>query len=223
MAEALLRKHGGDRYEPLSAALAPTRIHPFAIRVMNEIGIDISGQRSKSVSEYLGKIPVTHVLFVCRPAEEHCPRLYPPAAPQSWPVEDPATFQGTEEECLIKFREVRDDIDGRIQRWLAAQPELLASSAVARSGSNCVHEDKHAIRPTDCGLMGNKAVGAQIVGGKTRREAAVRLILGQGQIIGATATLFFLVKTALSAFTISAAIITALLTGSSIYLFRFKK
>ncbi len=119
MAEALLRKHGGDGYEARSAGLEPTTVHPLAIRVMNEIGIDISGQRSKSVKEYLSRIPVGHVIFVCQRAEKNCPYLYPPQVPESWPFEDPAAAEGSEEERLQKFREARDQIDQRIRSWLA--------------------------------------------------------------------------------------------------------
>ena len=122
MAEALLRKHAGDRFEALSAGMEPTTVHPLAIRAMNEVGIDISGQRSKSVKEYLGKIPVGQVIFVCARAEKNCPFLYPPQVPESWPFEDPAACQGTEEECLEKFRHVRDQIEARIKAWLAAHP-----------------------------------------------------------------------------------------------------
>jgi len=122
MAEALLRKHAGDRYEALSAGMEPTTVHPLAVRAMNEVGIDISGQRSKSVKEYLGKIPFGHVIFVCARAEKNCPYLYPPLVPKSWPFEDPAACQGTEEECLEKFRQVRDEIAAHIEAWLAAPP-----------------------------------------------------------------------------------------------------
>jgi arsenate reductase (thioredoxin) len=122
MAEAMLRKHAGDRYEALSAGMEPTTVHPLAIRAMNEVGIDISGQRSKSVKEYLGRIAQGHVVFVCAKAEKNCPYLYPLLVPESWPFEDPAACQGTEEECLEKFRQVRDQIEARIKAWLGAHP-----------------------------------------------------------------------------------------------------
>ena len=122
MAEGLLRKHAGDRYEALSAGMEPGKIHPLAIRAMNEVGIDISSQRSKSVKEYLGRTPLSHVIFVCAKAEKNCPYLYPPLAPESWPFEDPAACQGTEEERLEKFRQVREQIEARIKGWLAGHP-----------------------------------------------------------------------------------------------------
>ena len=122
MAEGLLRKHAGDRYEALSAGLEPAKVHPLAIRAMSEAGIDISSQRSKSVKEYLGKIALGHVIFVCAKAEKHCPYLYPPLVPESWPFEDPAACQGTGKSAWREFRRVRDQIEARIRAWLAAHP-----------------------------------------------------------------------------------------------------
>jgi arsenate reductase len=119
MAEALLRHYGAGRFEALSAGLNPTTIHPLAIQVMREIGLDISGQRAKNVKEYLGRVPFGHVIFVCDKAEANCPRLYPPNLPESWPFEDPAAATGSDEERLNKFREVRDRLAARIQAWLA--------------------------------------------------------------------------------------------------------
>ena len=121
MAGALLRKHADDRYEALSAGMEPSRVHPLAIRAMKEVGVDISGQRSKSVKEYLSRIALGHVIVVCARAEKNCPYLYPPLVPESRPFEDPAACQGTEEECLAKFRQVRDQIKARIKAWLATQ------------------------------------------------------------------------------------------------------
>lgn len=119
MAEGLLRNRSEGQYEALSAGLEPTSVHPLAVRVMGEIGIDISNQRSKSVKEYLGKVPLAAVVFVCQQAEDRCPRLYPPLVPLCWPVEDPAAFQGSEQERLDKFRDVRDQLDKKIRNWLA--------------------------------------------------------------------------------------------------------
>jgi arsenate reductase len=88
---------------------------------MQEIGLDISGQKSKNVMDYLGHVHMGTVITVCSNAEERCPifpfstqRLY-------WPHEDPAAFVGTEAETLAKFREVRDQISERLQAWLKDQ------------------------------------------------------------------------------------------------------
>ncbi len=77
MAEAFLRQYGGDRFDPHSAGLAPQPVHPLAVRVMQEAGIDISRQRSKSVREYMGKVHFQHLIVVCEQADRNCPRNLP--------------------------------------------------------------------------------------------------------------------------------------------------
>ena len=77
MAEGILRKYVGDRFHVYSAGLDPDRIHPMVEPVMREIGIDISGQRSKSVQEYLGKITAHYLIVVCENAERNCPKIIP--------------------------------------------------------------------------------------------------------------------------------------------------
>lgn len=120
MAEALLRKHAGDRFEALSAGLDPVGINPLTIQVMSEIGIDMSGHRSKGVSEYLGKVAVHVTVFVCDRAEASCPTIWPGALHRlSWPFEDPAACTGSPEERLDKFRQIRDQIEGRVVAWLS--------------------------------------------------------------------------------------------------------
>ena len=76
MAEGLLRNCAGDRFNVYSAGLNPDRIHPMVGPVMREIGIDISGQRSKSVEEYLGRLTAHYVIIVCENAERNCPRSF---------------------------------------------------------------------------------------------------------------------------------------------------
>jgi len=77
MAEALVRKYSSDIIDVYSAGLEPRPVHEMAIEVMKEIGIDISGQRSKPISEFLGKIDFRYVIFVCEKAEQNCPYVYP--------------------------------------------------------------------------------------------------------------------------------------------------
>ncbi len=121
MAEALLRHYAPDRFEVDSAGLEPKGINPYTIRVMNEIGLDVSGGRSKDVVEFLSKVHVSYVITVCSNAEERCP-IFPFTTQRlHWPFEDPAAFQGTDEEKLAKFREVRDRIDQRLRAWLSEQ------------------------------------------------------------------------------------------------------
>ena len=121
MAEAILRHLAGDRYEVLSAGLEPTVLHPMAIEVMQEIGIDISGQRSKSVVEFLAKVPVKIPIIVCRKYEENCPSIWPFASEVlSWPFDDPAE-EASSPGGLQHFRRVRDEIEGKIREWLQQQ------------------------------------------------------------------------------------------------------
>ena len=131
MAEGLLRHFAGDRFEVYSAGLEPKAVNPYAIRAMQEIGIDISGHRSKDVMEYLGRVNMGIVITVCSNAEERCP-IFPFTTQRlHWPFEDPAAFMGSEAETLAKFREVRDQISERLQAWLREQgimPRPLLSS-----------------------------------------------------------------------------------------------
>jgi arsenate reductase len=90
--------------------------------VLQEKGIDTSKLHSKNVSEFLGKLPVHHLIVVCNNANQSCPRIVPGMLNREfWPFDDPPAFQGTDEEKLNKFREVRDTIDNKIQQWLATQ------------------------------------------------------------------------------------------------------
>lgn len=119
MAEAFLRQYAGDYFEVFSAGLEPKGVNPFSIQVMSEVGIDITSQKSKSVSEYLGKALIQTLITVCDDAEKNCPTSWPGINKKlHWSFEDPAVFIGTEDEKLSKFREVRDQIDQRIQTWL---------------------------------------------------------------------------------------------------------
>jgi arsenate reductase (thioredoxin) len=117
MAEGLLRHEGGDRFEVFSAGTKPTNVRPEAIAVMNEIGIDISGHRSKSVDEFVRQ-PLDFVITVCDSANETCPVFPGTEKRLHWPFQDPAAVNGTEGERLAAFRRVRDQIHGRIMVFL---------------------------------------------------------------------------------------------------------
>ena len=118
MAEAFFRKYAGERFDVFSAGLEPQGINPFARKVMEEIGFDLSGHYSKDVSEFLGTTHFGYVITLCDHAESRCP-IFPGASIRlHWPFEDPAAFQGTEEQKLNKFREIRDQIRTRIESWL---------------------------------------------------------------------------------------------------------
>ena len=121
MAEALLRKYAGDQFDVYSAGLEPRGINPYTVRAMNEIGVDLSGHRSKDVMEYLGRVNFGYVITVCDNAEANCPIFPFVTTRMHWSFEDPARFEGADEDKLAKFREVRNQIDERIRSWLAEQ------------------------------------------------------------------------------------------------------
>ena len=118
MAEGWLRHLGGERFESLSAGVDPHGLNPTAVRVMGEAGVDISGQRSKSINEYLAE-PPDLVVSVCDRADERCPVFPGRVVRKSWLFPDPAAARGSEEEVLDVFRRVRDDIRAQIEGWLA--------------------------------------------------------------------------------------------------------
>jgi arsenate reductase len=120
MAEGLLRRLAGNRFEAYSAGTEATGVRPHAVEAMNEIGIDISGQQSKTLQQYLGQ-PFDYVITVCDAANEACP-VFPGAKQRlHWSFEDPAAAVGSEEERLMVFRTVRDDIKEHIEANLLTQ------------------------------------------------------------------------------------------------------
>ena len=120
MAEAILRDYGSDRFEAHSAGLKPKGIHPLTIQVMREKGYDLSGQHSKGVGDYLGKMLVQMLITLCDDAEENCPTVWPGVNTRlHWTFEDPAAFAGTDEQKLAKFRQIRDKLEERIKDWVA--------------------------------------------------------------------------------------------------------
>lgn len=130
MAEAFFRKHAGDRYDLYSAGTEPAeRIHPLTYRVMAEVGLDLAGQRPKHLSEYLGRVLVQTLVIVCDGAARSCPAIWPGVRDRlRWPFEDPAAFQGSDEEKLAKFREVRDAIEARVRDWATTAGREQASA-----------------------------------------------------------------------------------------------
>ena len=129
LAEGILRAAAGDFLEVASAGSNPAGyVHPLAIQVMREIGIDISGHRSKHLSEFLSR-PVETVITVCGNADQACPTFPGQVNRHHWPFDDPAKATGTDEEKLAVFRRVRDEIRrvfeayaaGRRDQWRASQ------------------------------------------------------------------------------------------------------
>jgi arsenate reductase len=118
MAEGFVRKAGGDRVVVESAGTEATRVHPLAIRAMDEIGIDIRGHTSKTLDRFLDQ-PWDHVVTVCDNANESCP-VFPRAANRvHWSFEDPSAVKGSDDEKLAVFRRVRDEITKTLEPWLA--------------------------------------------------------------------------------------------------------
>ena len=120
MAEGLVRHLASERFEAHSAGTEATHVRPLAIRAMDEIGIDISGQESKTLDRYLGE-RFDYVITVCDEANEACP-FFPEANNRlHWSFEDPSQATGSEEERLKVFQRVRDEIRERIEQELVNQ------------------------------------------------------------------------------------------------------
>lgn len=121
MAEGLLRQIAGDRFEVMSAGLEPKdEVHPLAVEVMREIGIDIGAQKPKTVDVFLGRVPVHYLIVVCNRAQATCPRIWPGLMDGNryyWPVDDPAEAAGSVEERLAVFRAVRDELQQKLIAW----------------------------------------------------------------------------------------------------------
>jgi len=119
IAEAFLRRYGGERFEALSAGLAPGEVHPLTRRVLEELGIETSGLKAKGLETIMGRVGIKYAIVVCEEAEAACPRIFPFAVQTlRWPFEDPARSRGSEDAQLLKFREVRDKIEDRVRSWL---------------------------------------------------------------------------------------------------------
>jgi arsenate reductase (thioredoxin) len=109
MAEGLLRHDAGDRFEIESAGTKPSIVRPEAIAAMRELGIDISGHRSKHLDEFQGR-QFDYVITVCDNAKESCPVFFGAAKRLHHSFEDPAAFQGSDQERSALFRRVRDEL-----------------------------------------------------------------------------------------------------------------
>lgn len=130
MAEAFLRHYASDLFNAYSAGTDPKGMNPLTVKVMNEIGISMEGQYSKSLREYLGRQLFGYLITVCADAEAKCPSVWPGVQYRlHWTFDDPAAEQGTEEQKLAKFRQVRDQIDEAIKAWVAEQRRRYATAA----------------------------------------------------------------------------------------------
>lgn len=121
MAEGILRHIDGENFTVESAGVAPSSVRPEAIEVMREIGIDISGQHSKSVEEFLDR-HFDFIITVCDNAKESCPVFPGNAERVHWSFDDPAAVEGSLEARLSSFRRVRDQIKDRLQGFTCEVP-----------------------------------------------------------------------------------------------------
>lgn len=117
MAEGLIRYEADDRFDVFSAGTHPTRVREEAVAVMRDLGIDISGQRAKSLWEFEGQ-QFDFVITVCDRAREECPVFSGAPERLHWPFEDPAAFTEVGETRLNAFRSLRDKIHARIMVFL---------------------------------------------------------------------------------------------------------
>jgi len=119
MAEAFLRKYAGDVFDVYSAGFDPKPVHPYAVRVMREIGFDISSQQPKELRQVTRNKFFAVAITVCRKNEEEgCATILGAETRLNWKIGEPTNFEGTEEEKLAKFREVRDQIHEEIKSFL---------------------------------------------------------------------------------------------------------
>jgi len=118
MAEAFLRELAGDAFEPYSAGSAPSELHPLAVAVMAERGIDISDQRPKPMQKFMGKTQFAYLITVCDRIEKDCPMFPGVGAREYWPINDPARVGADDDERLEAFRDARDLIEERVRRFL---------------------------------------------------------------------------------------------------------
>ena len=130
LAEAILRQVGGDDFEVHSAGTEPKGIHPLTLRMLDEAGMDASGLRSKSVTEYLGQ-SFDYVITVCDQARQVCPVFPGEGERLHWGYEDPAAVEGTEDERLRAFRRVFTQMSERIRTFVGLVQRAQRAAAEA--------------------------------------------------------------------------------------------
>lgn len=115
MAEAILRSIGGNDFDVVSAGTEiASQVNPFAILVLKERGVDTKGLHPKNVDNIKDQL-FDSVITVCDNAKQRCPFFPDAKVMYHWSLEDPAAFEGSQEEILAKFRETRDEIERRIR------------------------------------------------------------------------------------------------------------
>jgi arsenate reductase (thioredoxin) len=138
MAEALLRREGGDAFEVVSAGVEPKGVNPLTIRALDQVGIDIRDARSKSVMDFVGQ-PFDYVVTVCDRARESCPYFPGGRETLHWGFDDPAEAKGSETERLAVFERVLGEISHRIRTFvplaLKAHAERTRADETVRTTS----------------------------------------------------------------------------------------
>jgi arsenate reductase (thioredoxin) len=120
MAEGLVNHYLGDRFQAFSAGTEATRVNPLAIRVLAELGIDISSHYSKTITEFAGQ-PFDHVITLCGSASEQCPLFFGGVRRVHIGFDDPSRLSGNEEQVLSEFRRVRDELREKITTYLTGE------------------------------------------------------------------------------------------------------
>lgn len=117
IAEALLKRYGGDDFAVFSAGTEVTRVNPYALRVIEEAGIDWSGARSKSITEFLDEA-FDYVITVCDRARQTCPVFPGSTNTLHWGLDDPSQVEGTDEEKLAAFRLTETEVSARLRPFI---------------------------------------------------------------------------------------------------------
>ncbi len=117
MSEGWLRRLAGDQFDVVSAGTHPVGLNPYAVAAMQEVGIDISNHVSERVDPYLGQ-EFDYVITVCDRAQENCPTFPGASKLLNWSFEDPAKATGSYEQQMIVFKNIRDEIEEQIRRFI---------------------------------------------------------------------------------------------------------
>jgi arsenate reductase len=118
MAEGIVNQYLGDKIEAFSAGTMPTVVNPWAIKIMKEIGVDISGNHSKSMTEFEGQ-RFDYVITLCDSANEQCPLFFGGVKKIHMSFDDPATAAGSDKEIMATFRRVRDEIKAQLLEFFS--------------------------------------------------------------------------------------------------------
>ncbi|MGV3663148.1 MAG: arsenate reductase ArsC [Prosthecobacter sp.] len=151
LAEGILRRALGDDFTVASAGSKPAGyVHPLGIKAMAEIGIDISGHRSKHLEEFLGQ-DIETVITVCGNADQACPMFPGQVNRHHWGFDDPAHATGSEEEQMAVFRRVRDEIRDVFESYASGRKDqdAMAKTAHPMAAQACSdgRQDQSKVRP----------------------------------------------------------------------------